>query len=149
MSTGTGTAKATQSNPQAEAAPLLQSLTAQANTLYGAILKQSLVSIDTGGSGEFPYYYTNPTNLLFNNATWSWIDTSLVSGASPAQLADEQFTNVYIELLSKVGYSLSSADQATLNAASANATNQQMALLNAWKAAYGSIPSPTATQAAD
>lgn len=50
------------------------------------------------------------------------------------------FSNLFISAFSKIQYNLSSKDQAALNAAYANAQNQQLAVLNAWKAAYGSFP---------
>ncbi len=61
------------------------------------------------------------------------------SNNTPKEL-DQSFNSVYIDAFSKVAYSLSSADQATLNQAHQDATNKQLALLNAWKQAYGSFP---------
>lgn len=58
---------------------------------------------------------------------------------TPRQL-DQSFNSIYIDVFSKVGYSLSSTDKAKLNKAYRDATDQQVALLNAWKQAYGSFP---------
>ena len=58
---------------------------------------------------------------------------------TPKQL-DQSFNSIYIDAFSKVGYLLSSTDKAKLNKAYQDATDQQVALLNAWKQAYGSFP---------
>lgn len=63
----------------------------------------------------------------------------VTSNITPKQL-DQSFNSIYIDAFGKVAYSLSSADQAKLNQAHQDATNQQVALLNAWKNAYGSFP---------
>lgn len=61
---------------------------------------------------------------------------------TPKQL-DQSFNSIYIDAFSKVGYSLLSTDKAKLNKAHQDATDQQVALLNAWKEAYGSFPDGT------
>jgi hypothetical protein len=132
--------------PVTQAATLINELTSQARTILSSVLQnQTLVALDPASQGEFPYYYLNNTNLLFNNLTYSWINTNLKAGANPAQLDTGLFTNEYIGVLSKVVYLLSKADQATLVAAQRNANNQQMALLSAWQQAYNSIPAATPT----
>jgi hypothetical protein len=130
----------TASNSSSAAVPLLQNLTNQANTILSAVLQAPLQPLNCGSQGEFPYYYQNSRNLLFNNLTYKWINSSLVAGAEPAQLDSALFSNQFISALSTVVYSLSKADQAQLVAAQVNASNQQLALLNAWSEAYGSVP---------
>lgn len=61
---------------------------------------------------------------------------------TPRQL-DQSFNSIYIDVFSKVSYSLSSNDRAKLTKAYQDAANQQFALLNAWKQAYGSFPDGT------
>ncbi len=41
--------------------PIIDSLTAQARTILGSALgSEPLVSFQSGGLGNFPYYYTDP-----------------------------------------------------------------------------------------
>jgi hypothetical protein len=130
--------------------PIIDSLTAQARTILGSALgSQPLVSFQTGALGNFPYYFTDPNSLNFNSLTYNWINNALASNNPPIrQASGSLFTSSYLNVLSTVSYSLSKADQAKLNAAYSNAQNQQMALLNAWKAAYGSLPVPGKNQTA-
>ena len=132
----------TASSSSSAAVPLLQNLTDQATTILSAVLQAPLQPLNCGSQGEFPYYYQNSANLLFNHLTYNWINSSLVAGAEPAQLDLADFSNQFISALSKVNYSLSKADQAQLVAAQTSASNQQVALLNAWVQAYGSLPAP-------
>jgi hypothetical protein len=130
----------------AQAATLIDQLTNQARSILSSVLQdQKLEPLDPASQGEFPYYSQNTRTLLFNNLTYAWINSSLKAGASPAQLDNSLFTNQFTDVLGKVNYSLSKADQATLVAAQKNATNQQMALLTAWQQAYGSLPPATPT----
>ena len=89
--------------------------------------------------GNFPYYWQDPRNLEFNSKTYRWIASNLKANKSPVQLGS-LFTNIYITALSKITYSLSTADTAKLNKIYSNITNQQLGLLNAWKSAFGSLP---------
>lgn len=119
---------------------LIAALRSQAATLLQASLGTSpLQSFQVGALGNFPYYWQNPSNLDFNHLTYGWIDSNLAANTTPfAQ--DGVFTNEYIQALAAVTYSLSTADQAKLVAAQQAATNQQLAMLKAWQAAFGSIP---------
>ncbi|GAA4386563.1 hypothetical protein [Hymenobacter koreensis] len=133
--------------PATEASAIIDALRSQADDILGTALEGSpLVSFAVGSAGNFPYYWQNPNNLLFNGATYNWIGHNLAAKATPAQLDSDLFTTNYIEVFSKIGYHLSAADNDLLSQAQKNATNQQMALLNAWRAAYGSLPAATATQ---
>jgi hypothetical protein len=106
-------------------------------------LSGSFAPFFSGGMGNFPYYYLDPASLLFNVRTYNWINTSLANNASPIMQGNGLFSNYFLNAISKVTYSLSSTDQATLNAAQANAINQQMSLLLQWRTVFGSIPSPS------
>ncbi len=134
--------------PTAQAAAILDSLRSQATTILSSALGTTpLVNFATGGMGNFPYYWQNPSNLQFNANTYNWINTNLLAGATPIQQASGSFfTNEYISALGSITYTLSSSDQAALNAATANATNQQAAILNQWTAIYGSLPTTTGIQ---
>lgn len=129
-------------SPFVEAEQIIEELKNEATSLLSGVLNTPLVPLTITNKGNFPYYWQNPSNLQFNAKTYDWIASNLKANTSPIQL-DQYFTNIYIQALSKVVYVLSSADQAALNTAQQNATNQQVALLNAWKQAYGSLPPAT------
>lgn len=92
-----------------------------------------------GALGNFPYYWQIPANLSFNAITYAWVTSGLLPGTTPVQL-DGVFTNRFIRVLSTVFYTLSTADQAKLDNAQAAATNEQRALLQEWKSAFGELP---------
>ena len=93
-----------------------------------------------GALGNFPYYWQNPRNLSLNSKTQNWIQSALKANADPVEL-NGIFTNLFISALSKVRYSLSTADAAKLNNESALIQQQQTALLLAWQTAFGQLPS--------
>lgn len=96
-----------------------------------------------GALGNFPYYWQDPATLLFNTKTYQWIAAGLKAGSNPVQL-DGFFTNRFIRLLGSISYGLSTADQAQLDRAQATATNEQRALLQAWRSAFGALPGDAA-----
>lgn len=125
-----------------DVSPIIDYLRNKATEALGASLGAApLVSFCTGGQGNFPYYYNDPANLNFNQLTYDWINTNLLNNVPPVQQSTgSTFSNLFLQVLSKVSYSLSTADKNKLNAAYSNAQNQQMAVLQAWKAQYGSFP---------
>lgn len=139
-------AVAADATPATEATVLIEQLRSEASTLLSAALGQNpLVSFAVGSAGNFPYYWQNPTNLVFSGNTYNWINHNLKANSTPTQLDSDFFSTQFIEAFSKISYQLSKADQAVLTQAQTNATNQQMALLTAWKAAYTTLPPATAT----
>ncbi|MFA6057574.1 MAG: hypothetical protein WC756_05210 [Taibaiella sp.] len=99
-----------------------------------------LMPFFSSGMGNFPYYYMDPANLLFNVLTYNWINTNLANNVAPIMQGSGLFSNYFLSAISKIIYSLSSTDQAALNAAQANSINQQGALLLQWRTVFGSIP---------
>jgi hypothetical protein len=90
--------------------------------------------------GNFPYYWQDPSNLLFNFRTYNWISANLRANTPAAQLDVSFFTNLYAGVLSKISYLLSSSDLARLRTAAQASVNQQRNVLNAWQALFGSAP---------
>ncbi len=125
--------------------PIMEFLRGQAATALSASLGGlPLVNFNTGGLGNFPYYYTDPRTTNFNISTYNWINTNVLSNNAPIQQSSgSYFSNQVLSVLSKIQYSLSVADQAALNAAKSNATNQQLAVLQAWQANMGPFPTGT------
>jgi hypothetical protein len=136
---------ATPTVPSSETSQIIESLRSQANSILGSVLSTPLQAFTVSGLGNFPYYWTNPTNLEFNNLTYGWINANLAANTTPVE-QDQTFSGYFIEALGSISYQLSASDQAALTKAQQNATNQQAALLAAWKSAYGSIPAATNTQ---
>lgn len=133
---------------ESEASEIIDSLKEQASTLLSSVLKEPLTDFGVTKLGNFPYYYLNPNNLQFNATTYEWISTALTADATPVTL-DEPFVNIYTQALASVGYKLSNADQAALNAAQKAATNQQMALLTLWTSIYGPVAATSKQQPID
>lgn len=131
-----------------EAPEIIDALKEQATTLLSSVLKEPLTDFDATALGNFPYYYLNPNNLQFNATTYDWISAALTANATPVTLG-EPFVNIYTQALASVGYKLSKADQAALNAAQKAATNQQMALLTLWTSIYGPVAATSKQQPID
>ncbi|MCX7553064.1 hypothetical protein OS175_04175 [Marinicella sp. S1101] len=122
-----------------------QVLSKQARTAVSATTGMQPFTV--GPLGNFPYYWQDPQSLVFNAKTYDWIDASLKANTSPIQQG-QPFTNLFIAALSKVSYSLSQADQNKLNQDRSKILLQQTALLQAWKDAFGQLPSISNNQQA-
>ncbi len=108
---------------------------------------ESLEPFITGGLGNFPYYWQDPRNNLFNIDTYNWISANVKAGAYPIEQASgSSFTNLSIDALGAVSYSISTADEHALTADSLKIFNAQSTLLTAWENAFGNIPPGTPTQ---
>ena len=130
----------TQLQQSLDANVIIDALKDQANTiLSSAVGATKLQSFNITGKGNMPYYWQDPRTTEFNSKTYNWISSNLKADTRPYEF-DQTFLGQYINVLSKVIYSLSTDDQAKLNEAKANATDQQLAVLNAWKEAMGSLP---------
>lgn len=95
------------------------------------------VALSTGSLGGFPYYWQDPSSLLFNAETYHWIDSAVDGGAVPARLSGP-FTNLAITALGSIRFTLSAVQQNQLDTARAEITTAQSNLLTAWQAAFGS-----------
>jgi len=94
------------------------------------------VALSTGSLGGFPYYWQDPSSLLFNADTYHWIDSAVNGGVVPASLAGP-FTNLAITALGSIRFTLSAAQQSQLDTAQAQITGAQSNLLTAWQTAFG------------
>jgi hypothetical protein len=93
---------------------ILEELRAKAASILGSALgSKPLEPFLVGALGNFPYYWQNPRNLEFNAKTYTWISSALKATSSNQQL---------------------------LSVASDDLRDYQVALLNAWKQAYGNFP---------
>jgi hypothetical protein len=129
--------------PTTDAAAILDLLKDKADQILSASLGTApLAAFQVTGPGNFFYNWQDATNVtLFNAKTYNWISANLVAGATPIQLGDS-FTNLFQQALQSISWSLSTADQAALNKASASATQQAAAVQNAWIEAFGALPNP-------
>lgn len=124
------------------AAAIIDALKDKANAILTAALGSTpLQAFQIGSLGNFPYNWQLTSDVTkFNAPTYDWIISNLKANTAPLQLDVTSFTDLYLQALPDISWSLSSADQATLNKDSSNATTQAAALQNAWLAAYGSFP---------
>ncbi len=97
------------------------------------------VPFTTGALGNFPYYWLDPINHLFNYKTYDWIRAHLKANTTPVLQAGI-FTNLYIDVFSDIIYSLSKADQNKLKKANKKIEKRQDALIKKWRRVYGSLP---------
>lgn len=97
---------------------------------------QNYVALSTGSLGGFPYYWQDPSSLLFNADTYQWIDSAVDGGTVPASLSGP-FTNLAITALGSIRFTLSAAQQSQLDTAQAQITGAQSNLLTAWQTAFG------------
>lgn len=123
------------------ATDIINALKDQANSILGAALGTTpLQAFAQTSQGNFYYNWQDSNNVtLFNEETFDWISSNLVAGAMPVQL-DQSFTNLYIQAITAISYSLSTADQSTLNQGAAKATTQAQAVQRAWVQAFGKLP---------
>ncbi|MBN4078332.1 hypothetical protein JYT29_03310 [Nitrospina gracilis] len=126
------------------ASKIIDALKSEANETLASVLGSTpLEAFNITDLGNFPYVWQNPSNLKFNKKTYTWIKSNLRADTTPLQFdPGTDFVNQYLQQATNIRWSLSEADQATLNKAAANATQQQAAVLNAWKSAMGSLPDP-------
>lgn len=89
------------------------------------------------GLGGFPYYYSNPCNLLFNDKTYRWICSSCSFNGTSIEL-HAPFTNIFIEALSSISFQLSAADQSLFAQFKADISTKQMNLISCWRQTYPS-----------
>jgi len=118
-------------------------IVAPKGTIPGGLFRKQLggpppsyVALSTGSLGGFPYYWQDPSSLLFNAETYCWIDSAVNGGVVPASLSGP-FTNLAITALGSIHFSLSAAQQSQLDTAQAQITGAQSNLLTAWQTAFG------------
>jgi hypothetical protein len=130
--------------------PVLHSLCQRANNVLSKdipkmrsavpIAALSLKPFVVGGLGNFPYYYKDPNTQTFNRKTYDWIKTNLEAQTNPhAQAVGSTLPNLFIDVFSKITYSLSTKHLDELAAAGEEIFTYQKKLLAAWVQAYGPI----------
>lgn len=128
------------------AAALIDALKEQANQILSQALgTRELVGFDITSAGNFFYSWQDSANVqLFNDPTFQWINGNLNGAATPLTF-DGTFTNVFLQAISSISYSLSSADQAALTKASLAASQQAAALQNQWLTSFRAFPAGDGT----
>jgi hypothetical protein len=112
--------------------------------LATALGSKTLVPFETGALGNYPFNWQNSLNVSQNNKlNYDWITKNIVQAGDVTSQGESLFTNQYLELLLKIGYAYSVADQSAVNKANTDATNQASALQNSWRAAFGALPTPS------
>ena len=123
------------------AAPIIDALKDKADAILSSALGSTpLQPFQIGSLGNFYYNWQDTSDVTqFNQLTYNWISSNLKAGAMPLQL-DQSFTDLYMTALQSISWSLSTDDQAKLNAAADKTTKQAAAVQNAWLAAFKKFP---------
>ena len=87
------------------------------------------------GVGGFPYYYLDPSSMLFNDKTYNWISASCVYNGASIELS-APFLNTFIEALSSISYQLSEKDEALLASYRDAIATSQLQLVQSWHQVY-------------
>lgn len=96
------------------------------------------VPVEIGAQGQFPYFFRDPNNN-FNIATWTFLNSTVVPGQAGGVQLGPSFSNAYGTLVGQLSWSLSSADQAQLNAANIKSQQQMSTVITQYEDAYGPI----------
>lgn len=97
--------------------------------------KLKFTPIDSGGLGEFPWVYEN-TNQYFNESTFNYISARVMPGTlkGTAMLsAAGGFVNAYVQVISKLTYTLSSTDQLLVSTTSTVASLEGEAVVKSFQ----------------
>ncbi|WNJ17557.1 hypothetical protein [Pontibacter sp. G13] len=101
-------------------------------------VQRQLQPFRTGGLGNFPYYWQNPTDLAFNIRTFNWINANLKANTFPYEQAmGSTFLNLFIDALASISYRLSEADQQRMVELSHQILTSQVELMEVWNSIYG------------
>lgn len=120
-----------------------------AQQAVSSIFTTTLYPIEYPAQGDFLYVFQN-VNQVFNQGTFDYISANVTPGtiAGTANLsASGGFPNAYVQIISKIAYSLSNADSATVNAAQRNAQAQAQTIVSDYQTTFGQI-TPTQLSAA-
>lgn len=123
--------------------PLILSICKSAKQIisFQSTNAKNLLPFKVGALGDFPYYWHTKKDDTFNILTYNWINANVKAGANPIQQAVEtNFTNLMVDVYKKINYSLSDADQRTLQSDQQNILAKQNVLLKDWKNIYGVNP---------
>lgn len=118
-------------------------LTAAINQKIAAVYSVSITLIQFPQQGQFLWWYQNDQGY-FNQGTFDYVSARVSPGDVPgtAQLSPSGgFPAAYLQLISRMGYQLSSADQSSLRQCRQEASGQVMTLLSDYQTSFGQITS--------
>lgn len=116
-------------------------LQAQAQKAVGSIFTGTITPIQYPQQGDFLWYFLSPNQVL-NSGTYDYITANVSPGLVPAaaQLSSSGgFANSYVQVISKIAYSLSSADLAAVNRQQGLANTQAQTLIADYQTTFGPI----------
>jgi len=100
--------------------------------------------------GDFLWYYQNAGGL-FNQGTLDYISASVAQSSDLPVLASLSvsggFVNAYSEVVAKIVYTVSTAQQGEINRVTANAASQAMTIVSDYQAIFGPITDPQMLEA--
>lgn len=113
----------------------------RANAAIAGIYNTKITPITFPAQGDFPWFYQN-VNQVFNQGTFDYISARVSPGdvEGTAQLtAAGGFPNSYDRVVESIAFTLSTADQATLNKAQENASVQAQSIISTYQGIFGEI----------
>jgi hypothetical protein len=113
----------------------------QANQAIAPIYHTEISTIQYPTQGDFNWNWQN-ISQVFNNATFNYISAAVSGSDTPGtvQLSPGGgFPNEYVRLINALSFTLSAADQATLNAAELAAATQAAAVVSTYQGIFGQI----------
>jgi hypothetical protein len=127
---------------QPGAAEYYSALKKKADEAIGSIYKTRITPIQFPAQGDFNWFWQN-ANQVFNEATFNFGSARVSPGTEApdtAQLSPAGgFPNAYVQVVTALQYSLSSAESATLNQAISNASAQAQAVVSTYQGIFGQI----------
>lgn len=123
------------------ATQFMDALHVEALKSASSIIPHTLVKLDTGDKGDFPYFYTD-ANGYFNEYTFDMINSTVRSGSNSIPvLSDTTFGMDYYDVLGAIAVQLSKADTVKLNNNMKKNANTTAALVTAFEGSDGVITS--------
>lgn len=117
-------------------------LSKKANEAIASIYKTRITPIQFPAQGDFNWFWQN-VNQVFNEGTFDTASARVspgTEGPDTAKLSPSGgFPNAYVQVVTALQYSLSSAESATLNKAIGNASAQAQAVVSTYQGIFGTI----------
>jgi hypothetical protein len=106
--------------------------------------------IETPAQGDFLWFYEN-VNGLFNERTFDYISACISPSATYPALAaltpSGGFINAYVQMIAKIAYTMSAAQQSEINRVTLAAALQASTIISDYQASFGLITEANITQA--
>lgn len=113
-------------------------LQAQANQSVGSIFGVEIAPVSQAAVGGFNYIWQNPS-LAFNLGTFNYINGRVAPSVSPSVKITDPFGTDWDNILRRITFGYSNADQARINAAQTAANAQATAVVSQYSGTFTQI----------